>query len=141
MTQTIKNCNTIPTGTTYPSEHLRDAASIEQLCEYVDAGHPIAVARGYEVRLLRTMNKHSINYSYDCYNDGHWVHGLCLCYDLLDTIKLAPLAYKEGRPLHVGDEIIVIFASCEERVRVEIEGMYPLSWWFNLLTNSEWRFA
>jgi hypothetical protein len=51
--QTIKKCNEMRTGTKYPAENIRTAASIEQLCEYVDAGHPIASCEGNTVRLLR----------------------------------------------------------------------------------------
>jgi hypothetical protein len=107
MTQTIKSCNEIPVGKTYPVEHLRTAESIEQLCEYVDAGHPIATYKGKKIRLLRSMGN-AINYSYDQEEEKCWSDSFCLSFDLLRIVKLAPLAYRNGRPLHVGDEIKVL---------------------------------
>jgi hypothetical protein len=106
MTQTILKCNEIPVGKTYPVSDLRTAKSIEQLCEYVDAGHPIAYFDGFYAGVFRRFNG---VYAFDFYNQN--MQGLANDWHepkfILDYIKLAPLACRNGRPMHVGDEIVV----------------------------------
>jgi hypothetical protein len=111
MTQTIKKCNEIPAGKTYPVEHLRTAESIEQLCEYVDAGHPIANFEGGEARLLRVEIKSF--YYVDAWQGECFISCGLDRHFLLDRIKLAPLAYRNGRPLHVGDDIEILYGTDE----------------------------
>jgi hypothetical protein len=107
--QTITKCNEIPQGKTYPVADLRTAKSIDQLCEYVDAGHPIATNYGSEARLFHKASK--LIWRLEFYERKSWCLS-CGFYEgeLLDGIKLAPLAYRNGRPLHVGDEISTSFA-------------------------------
>jgi hypothetical protein len=113
MTQTIKKCNEFPVGKSYRLQDLRTAESIEQLCEYVDAGHPISMDDGTEVRLLRLHGISPHNavpfYYVDYFDDYNWVSTKIDSADLLDQIQLAPLAYRNGRPLHVGDWIEVFY--------------------------------
>jgi hypothetical protein len=107
MTQTILNCNEIPQGKTYPVADLRTAKSIEQLCKYVDAGHPIATSDGEEVRLFRSIFG---GFFYDAFSLNGWLEIRKTSKNsLLSHIKLAPLAYRNGRPLHVGDEICIFW--------------------------------
>jgi hypothetical protein len=109
MTQTIKKCNEVRVGRTYPVGHLRTAESIEQLCEYVDAGHPIADKSGGQAIIFIKVAEDY--YQSLCYHTEYpltpWLNYFVDGDTLLEVIKLAPLAYRNGRPLHVGDEVII----------------------------------
>jgi hypothetical protein len=138
MTQTIIKCNEIPIGKTYLVEHLRMAESIKQLCEYVDAGHPIATAKGEEGFYFRKKNDKFV-YDYISSNHGEWADGYHPESVILERVKLAPLAYRNGRPLHVGNEICRQYpagAWCDKQ-KFELEGLPYLD---NLLARN-WRFA
>jgi hypothetical protein len=119
MTQTIKNCNEIQEGCVHLSHNLKKAESSKQLFDYINAGHPIATDAGYAVRLLRFYGEQKPygwkQYHLDYFDGKHWHNNQCSEGNLLDYIKLAPLAYRNGRPLHVGD-------------RIQIEDMFKRPW-------------
>jgi hypothetical protein len=141
MTQTIKSCNEIPVGKTYPVEHLRTATDLETLCALVDAGHPIAAHDGCEARLLRVEYGTFFNVDHWSKSAKCWISSGLDAHFLLDRIKLAPLAYRNGRPLHVGDLIQVLefvstggVAYFKTYVSMDIFDMY-------IDKNDSWRFA
>lgn len=120
MTQTITKCNETPQGKRYPIEHLRTPASIEQLFEYVDAGHPIAACNGAAIKCIRANISGSTDYDeYD--RAGFWLPKIARNEYLLIHIKLAPLAYRNGRPLHVGDDIEFLYLECWNKASVTLE--------------------
>jgi hypothetical protein len=137
MTQTIKNCNEIPVGKTYPVSDLRRAESIEQLCEYVDAGHPISTSFGLPVFLLRRES--DILFNCDVFRFGAITPMAIKPSELLKNIKLAPLAYRNGRPLHVGDVIEILYGTDESGKT--IWGETPAFAGVESPEEYEWRFA
>jgi hypothetical protein len=110
MTQTILKCNAIPVGKIYPVADLRTAESIEQLCELVDAGHPIANDWGFKIHLF---SRFSFNHFCAVIHDNIEPDQLSSSYihddNILRSIFLAPLAYRNGRPLHVGGDICIFW--------------------------------
>ena len=103
--------NFIP-GKTYDPAHLRQPP--ENWEELVDAGHPLATARGKAIMHLRPMFKgYGVTvYGYDIWMDdlGEWEPsntGLKKVSGRLDHVRerlrLAPIAVKDGKPLHLGD--------------------------------------
>jgi hypothetical protein len=142
MTQTIKKCNEIPQGKTYPAADLRTAKSIEQLCEYVDAGHPIATDFGLDVRLLRRESKNNTFFNLDSLNSaGDWISCGLEQHFLIKRIKLAPLAYKNGRPLHIGDEIELddfVHGWVKTTCTLENKHFFTKK---TIASNANWRFA
>jgi hypothetical protein len=146
MTQTITNCNEIPAGKTYPVGDLRTAESIEQLCEYVDAGHPIADKEGREAKSFCRQSQQA--FLWLCFNEdiGFLDTNGAYDYRILELIKLAPLAYRNGRPLHVGDEIAIKNAQPFEKNQwvkkiVLLTKTTLASNWLYWVSESEWRFA
>lgn len=140
MTQTIKHCNETPAGKTYPVEHLRTAESIEQLCAYVDAGHPIAWVDGGEAKLLQKHDER-----FNCYRaiKEDWQHQTIRIDTLTHFVKLAPIAYRNGRQLHVGDVIEVLrdYGTSEPAFE-PCKACCAHATTFNRGENSqEWRFA
>jgi hypothetical protein len=108
MTQTIKNCNELPQGKTYDSADLRAAESIEQLCALVDAGNPIANNKGQQVFMFQRFNESCFAWNeVNIFNTVVRKVAVEVVdkYGILNQVKLAPLAYRNGRPLHVGDVI------------------------------------
>lgn len=141
MTQTIHKCNEILAGKTYPVYDLRDAESIEQLCEYVDAGHPIANCEGDSVMLFCKTDVNRFTF-FEWHKHKILTITSWLLWDnseknILDYIKLAPLAYRNGRPLHVGDEIVFFKNGTWVSTELIVKGV-------NNLRNAvleKWRFA
>ena len=110
--------NFIP-GKTYDPAHLRQPP--ENWEELVDAGHPLATARGKAIMHLRPMFKgYGVTvYGYDIWMDdlGEWEpsnKGITNVSGLLDHVRerlrLAPIAVKDGKPLHIWDDIDFDFA-------------------------------
>lgn len=88
-------------GCVYDVAHLRPFN-----LELALQGHPLALPDGSSVRHLRKMS--DSYYSYDrWYEDtSSWFCTRDIyCMRLEDSLRLTPLAVKDGRPLHVGDEI------------------------------------
>jgi hypothetical protein len=74
--------------------------------ELARQGHPLAWVDAREIRLLRKMGGNI--YSYDYWDEDGWVSCDLHNEKSLDkNLRLAPLAGKDGKPLHVGDVIEV----------------------------------
>lgn len=82
-------------GKVYDTAHLRPFN-----LDLAKAGHPLATYQGEEIRLLRDMDS---AWRFDVWRDSKWTARTAE--DLNWTLRLAPLAVKDGRPLHVGDVI------------------------------------
>ena len=115
-------------GKVYDTAHLRPFN-----LDLAKAGHPLATYQGEEIRLLRDMDS---AWRFDVWRDSKWTARTAE--DLNWTLRLAPLAVKDGRPLHVGDVI-------------EFEGHSYLNEWFTKIfelkdawcitnTSKFWRF-
>lgn len=94
-------------GTTYDISHLRPLPDNWQ--ELVDAGHPLADIFGGEVRHLRRTSdeQYAFDYWYEHYPvEFDWNVSFRLTEDAVTSlIRLAPIAVKDGKPLHLGDLI------------------------------------
>ncbi len=100
-------------GTVYDVEHLRPFD-----LELAKAGHPLATDGGNAVRLFRMHSE--IGYIWDWWNPRFkkWAHLSDSETCLPDWLRLAPLAIKDGRGLHAGDEIEVAVwddEACEKK--------------------------
>ena len=115
-------------GKVYDIAHLRPFNF-----ELAKAGNPLATYQGEEIRLLRDMDG---AWRFDVWRDSKWTARTTEDLDWL--FRLAPLAVKDGRPLHVGDVI-------------EFEGHSYLNEWFTKIfelkdawcitnTSKFWRF-
>lgn len=93
-------------GKTYNPEHLRAAKNVEELLTLAKQGHPLAWHDGSEVTHLFEPSASFLiapMYTVRVWAKYHWS-----CFgipNLKDDLRLAPLAYKDGKPLHVGDVI------------------------------------
>jgi hypothetical protein len=69
------------------------------------SGHPLAAKGGEAVRFCRNMN-HNMTY-WDCWIDelNLWRVDWDFTHCVSSKLRLAPLGVKDGRALHVGDEI------------------------------------
>jgi hypothetical protein len=80
--------------------------------ELVDAGHPMADKWGFEIINLRNSGANVL--SFDLWNYIEVAGGVGPGWDFESVemkkvgkvIRLAPLATRDGRPLHVGDTVI-----------------------------------
>ena len=98
-------------GKVYDPAHLRQAKSVEELLLLARQGHPICTTSGREVRLLREASK---LWAYDEWfvgigEDGYW--GTCIHQKetyFTNNLRLAPIAVKDGKSLHVGDVIEIV---------------------------------
>ncbi len=70
-------------------------------------GHPCALRAGNEIRLLRQADGRWVWDSWRQLQSGKpwWEYGGCDFQLLESRLRLAPLAIKDGRPLHIGDTI------------------------------------
>ncbi len=148
MSQTITNCNAIPAGKTYPVEDLRTAESVEQLCDYVDAGHPIANQLGQAVKLFCRQSKEA--FIWVAYCDEYAFMDTYAAYDskVLGLIKLAPIAYRDGYPLHAGARLMVATSKNDETdwnyftIGVQPECyIYDFEYFSKKENSPYWRFA
>lgn len=139
MTQTITNCNEVPAGKTYPVADLRTAESIEQLCAYVDAGHPVASTYGFSAKCLRRNLPDT--YDYDKFDGNYYLAQVSTDVWLLNNLKLAPIAYKDGRPLHVGDDIVVMHLGGGDAFDCKIGTQTIKCFNFHMKLGFTWRFA
>jgi hypothetical protein len=85
-------------GCTYDVAHLKPFDMALAL-----AGHPLASSQGHQARNFRMLSDDL--YALDWWVAGHWHMSSCYVHQLQDTFMLAPLAVKDGKPLHVGDEM------------------------------------
>ncbi len=96
---------TFELGTTYPIEHLRPFD-----LELAKAGHPLAMVNGHAVRAFRAQGDNC--FAFDWWNGAaKWLQTENAQHTLCFNLRLAPLAVRDGRPLHVGDEIEVRHAT------------------------------
>ncbi|MGL4230406.1 MAG: hypothetical protein ACRDAM_02285 [Casimicrobium sp.] len=116
-------------GTVYDVAHLREFD-----LELALQGHPLATFRGQSVRAFRAMTSgdlplyaldiwdcNAIDKEWSC--SGHAIPAL----QLEGFLRLAPLAVKNGRPLHVGDEIKWAHESEPENWRTMHAGLAGLA--------------
>lgn len=97
-------------GVTYSPAHLRQAKSVEELLSLARQGHPLAWAiNNCEVRYLAQNDADGRWFDFSHYepNEQIWINRQRSVFELPVTVRLAPLAVKDGRPLHVGDVIEV----------------------------------
>jgi hypothetical protein len=87
-------------GCVYDVAHLRPFN-----LELALQGHPLALRSGEQVRLFRDMNGFYFALDYWADDFGCWAHLEVRKKGIDDLLRLAPLAVKDGRPLHVEDEI------------------------------------
>jgi hypothetical protein len=93
-------------GKVYAPAHLRQAKSVEELLALARQGHPLAwTHNGGEINLIIEVRPKS--YVFSCWDDllSMWVMRPRGEKKLMKYLRLAPLAVKDGRPLHVGDVI------------------------------------
>lgn len=88
-------------GTVYDVAHLKPFDMKLAL-----AGHPLASRRCESIRLFRSMSSNRHNFDYWDADDRSWISQFNLPIERLALeLRLAPLAVKDGRALHVGDSI------------------------------------
>ena len=75
--------------------------------ELAKAGHPLATKDGDSVRCLRQSNPDGdfVVFAFDEWTGDYWSHEQDYGTRLELRLHLAPLAVKNNRALHVGDEI------------------------------------
>lgn len=93
-------------GTVIAKEHLRPFD-----LELAKAGHPLATYDGKEVRLFRVRSQHHFSWDVWAESGPSWDNDYGNEEWAKTYLRLAPLAIKDGRPLHVGDEIEQHFVS------------------------------
>jgi hypothetical protein len=109
--------------------------------ELAKQGHPICTVSGREVRLLREASK---LWSYDEWyagigDGGYW--GTCIHQKetyFANNLRLAPLAVKDGKPLHVGD-VIEICANVDNWVAVPYMEHHNTEDYLRWVNDYEWR--
>ncbi len=90
-------------GTVYDVAHLKPFDLPLAL-----AGHPLATKHGRSVRHLRQMdNGDRIIFGFDEWDEPGWIADCYFLPKLAQYLRLAPLCVRDGRPLHVRDEIEV----------------------------------
>ena len=88
-------------GCTYDVAHLKPFD-----LQLALSGHPLASRRGESIRLFRSMSSDRYNFDYWDADDRSWISQFNLPTERLALeLRLAPLAVKDGKPLHVGDEV------------------------------------
>ena len=105
------NCIEPTIGTVYDPAHLHQAKSVEELLSLARQGHPLAWHNGNEVShiffngISDSDVLTSIGVGVRVWNKDEKLWHTPRELDSLDYLRLAPLAVKDGKPLHVGDVI------------------------------------
>jgi hypothetical protein len=119
-------------GRVYDVAHLRPFD-----LELALAGHPICTPSGYSARLFRAL--YNQKYSYDYWTGKGWMLSGEQCDgSALLNLRLAPLAVKDGRALHVGDEIKVFGSTWMRWARVTLD-FYNWVKVLHLQVTMQWR--
>ena len=139
MTQTIKQSNVQRVGKQHRREHLITAESVEQLCQWCDAGHPLAWIDGGEVKGLQRHTDEGFN-AYRAIGDN-WQHQTIREDTLTHFVKLAPLAYCTGRPLHVGDKVMFAVRRGQHATWLRHDAaLADIDWYVNGAPAHQWHF-
>lgn len=90
-------------GTVYDVSHLRPFDM-----ELAKAGHPLADRFGRAVRCVRYCNKNGLRFDYWDEYAPMWMADYTELGNCAHHLRLAPLALKDDRALHVGDTIELV---------------------------------